>query len=214
MTTVKPNGELERRLQSLRAERGDRVSIDEVAEVVASIMSTMQGDVSAIDLALYSELDELAKYIHSAKAEIASLCPDDIRHKHLPAAADQLDAIVLATEEATGKILEAAENIETEAGKLDAPGINDQVTRIFEACSFQDLTGQRISKVVTTLKVIEERIDRLVRAFGDEVARTREAEARRGDGPAKSKGDNLTGPQLPGEGNKQEDIDALLARFD
>ena len=214
MSVNEDDAGLKQRLDALRAEHGDRVGIDEVAEVTASILSTMQGDFTALDLRVYKELDDLAKYIQNAKSEIANLCSDDMRNEHLPAAAVQLDAIVEATEEATGTILDAAEAIEAEANLRELPTINDQVTRIFEACSFQDLTGQRISKVVSTLNYIESQIDRLVSAFGDDLKRVQPAPARR-DAPAKNDGGSLlSGPQLPGEGNKQEDIDALLASFD
>ncbi len=207
--------ELERRVAALRAERGESIPVDEIADVVTSILGTLHGDVSMLDLRVYQELDELASYIHNARAEIVALCPDDIREEHLPAAADQLDAIVSATEEATGTILDAAEKIEAEAGKHDIPEITEQVVRIFEACSFQDLTGQRISKVVSALKHIEDRLDRMVEVFGDEVRKARKDASR-----ATKKVDPndeeslLNGPQLPGEANRQDEIDALLASFD
>ncbi len=205
---------LKQRMDALRAEHGDRVGIDEVAEVASSIRSTMQGDFTALDLRVYKELDDLAKYIQNAKSEIANLCSGEMRNEHLPAATVQLDAIVEATEEATGNILDAAEAIEAEANLRELPTINDQVTRIFEACSFQDLTGQRIAKVVSTLSYIESQIDRLVSALGDDLKRVQPAPAQR-DASAKNDGGILlSGPQLPGEGNKQEEIDALLASFD
>ncbi len=209
MTTDESNGDLKRRIQSPRAERGDRVSIDEVAKVVASVMSTTRGDVTAVDLQVYKELDELAKYIANAKAEIAALCPADIRDHHLPAATDQLDAIVAATEEATSKILEATEIIAAKANELDEPEITEQVTRIFEASSFQDLTGQRTSKVIAILKYIEDHIQQLIVAFfGEETDEKRQTKAQR---DTSSEDAPLDGPQLPDEGNKQADIDALLA---
>ncbi len=207
------------RVEALRAARGDTVTIDEIAEVVTSIMGTMQGDVSSLDLRVYKELDSLARYIQGAKSEISALCPDDIRDEHLPAATGQLDAIVAATEDATSTILDAAEKIDAEASNLKAQAITDEVIRIYEACSFQDLTGQRISKVVATLKHIEERLDLLVSVFGDEVRamRATAGDEAATDGKNKPTGadhDLLSGPQLPGEGNKQEEIDALLASFD
>jgi len=39
--------------------------------------------------------------------------------------------------------------------KLLSEEIQERVVAIFEACNFQDLTGQRISKVMTTMKFIE-----------------------------------------------------------
>ena len=205
------NANYERRVQALVAERGDKVGIGEVAEIVNSIMDTMKGDVSMVDLRVYKELDDLAKYIQKAKGEIADLYPGDLRDQHLPAATDHLDAIVANTEEATSTILDAAEVIGARAGELDAPEITEQVTRIFEASSFQDLTGQRISKVIATLKYIDERLDRLVSVFGAEVERSNRAKAGPDPSPADPDSALLNGPALPNESNKQEDIDALLA---
>ena len=85
------------------------------------------------------------------------------------------------------------------------------MTRIFEASSFQDLTGQRTSKVIATLKHVEEYIDQLLRAFGDETDGIRQTKAERDTSPTSPIGGPLDGPELPGEGNKQQDIDALLA---
>ena len=210
--------DINRRLELVRSERGNQVNLDEVAEVVVSIMSTLEGDVSSLDLRVYKELDDLAQYIQNAKSEIASLAPDQITHEHLPAAAGQLDAIVAATEEATSVILDAVEAIGAAASQLKDKGkpINDQVIRIFEACSFQDITGQRINKVVTTLKHIEDRLDRLVRVFGDEMLRVhRSAADRDTNEPVTPDGVTLEGPTLKSEGsNRQAEIDALLASLD
>ena len=41
------------------------------------------------------------------------------------------------------------------------------VTQIFEACNFQDVTGQRISKVVKTLQLIDNRVSQLLHTFGE-----------------------------------------------
>ena len=47
-----------------------------------------------------------------------------------------------------------------------ATKLQDATTRIYEACSFQDITGQRITKVVTTLKTIEAKVAQIVATFG------------------------------------------------
>jgi chemotaxis protein CheZ len=203
------------RVEALRAERGDRVAIAEIAEIVTSIMTTISGDLSAADLRLYRELEGLTNYIQRARDEIAALYPEEIRATHLPTATDELDAIVRATEDATSVILESAEAIDAAAGALGANDIRDQVIRIFEACSFQDITGQRIKKVVTTLSHIETRIADLARVFGDEVrARQRDTDKDKDKAPkAMTDADLLNGPQLPGQGNNQDAIDALLASF-
>ena len=63
-----PNGDFNGRLRDLKAARGDRIAIDEVAEVVASIMSTMQGDFSAVDLRVYKELGR-SRHVHQQREE-------------------------------------------------------------------------------------------------------------------------------------------------
>jgi chemotaxis protein CheZ len=164
------------------------------------------------DLKIQQELEALVHYIHSAKREIAALCPDEIRNKHIREATDELDAIVAHTEEATGAILDSAEKIEAIAGKLEVePGmqIADAVTRIYEACNFQDITGQRIGKIVTALKTIETKIESLVNAFGAGQPGAAVAPRR----PA-SDADLLRGPQLPGNAKTQDEIDALLKSGD
>ena len=86
------------------------------------------------------------------------------------------------------------------------------MTRIFEASSFQDLTGQRTSKVIVNLKFIEDHINQLIFAlFGEEMDEKRQAKPQR---DINSEDALLNGPQLPGEENKQADIDAVLASFD
>jgi chemotaxis regulatin CheY-phosphate phosphatase CheZ len=45
--------------------------------------------------------------------------------------------------------------------KLLSEEIQERVVSIFEACNFQDLTGQRIKKVMTTMKFIEKTVSNI-----------------------------------------------------
>ncbi len=217
--TVPP--ELVHRLSALKG-RMQTVSREEIAEVVTSLLATMEGDLSDDNLKLFAELDSLAKYITTAKSEIAALRPDEITARHLPKATDELDAIVGATEEATNSILGAMESLEAIAGELPpefGEKVSDAVTQVYEACNFQDITGQRITKVVNTLKHIEEKVEALVVAFGDEISKYKKAHPESDEAPQEEKkaptdADLLNGPQLPDDASKQAEIDALLASFD
>lgn len=211
-----------KRLEELRKEKGDTVKTDDIAEVVQSILSTVHGDLTATDFRLYEELQNLAEFIDSAKTDIAALRPDEVKDEYLPTAADELDAIVEATAEATNSIMDATELVEGVMSELKgkrADALMDATTKIYEACGFQDITGQRITKVVGALKHIEERVDALVNAFGDEIGKYREKQAvETAEEPAAeappSDADLLQGPQLEGDGISQDEIDALLASFD
>ena len=182
-----------------------------VAGVVREIMTTLDGDLSAADLKLYREVEALARYIREARREIAELETDEIRRHHIPAATDELDAIVSATEQATGAILDSAETVERVADSLDGEAreaLCEAVTRIYEACNFQDITGQRIGKVVKALQHIEQKVDMLVETYGA----AGEGRPRKAASPQEA--ELLNGPALPGEAATQAEIDALLASFE
>ena len=131
----------------------------------------------------------------------------------------QLDAIAENAERATKQILDAAEAIDDAANTLSASlkreqeqslalDIQDNVLRIFEACNFQDLSGQRIAKVLATLKFVEQRIAHMVEVWGGiEALKDYAAAAER------EHGNQLHGPKLDGdEGHAtQQDVDAMFA---
>ncbi|MBP2303902.1 chemotaxis protein CheZ [Azospirillum melinis] len=221
---------LRQRLDTAFAEAAQPLSRDEVTDIVRNILGSMDGDISATDLRLYKEVVDLARYIETAKQEIAALQPAEIRDEHIRTATDELDAVIGATEKATFAIFDACDAIGAIAGQTDAgtsAKLNDQITAIYEACNFQDITGQRISKVVRTLKHIESKVDMIVAAFGSEVRQNHaprlaklaaeEAEAAVHFEPMSAEEADqqlLHGPQLPGNAMDQDEIDRLLASFD
>jgi chemotaxis protein CheZ len=183
--------------------------------MIKSVVTTLSGDISLADLQLYREVEALADYINAVRRDIAELRPDDISAHHIPMATDELDAVVNATADATGIILGGMEEIERLAGGLPvevAAPLGDIVIKVYEACGFQDITGQRISKVVKALNHIEAKINAVLAVFGaDLVKGTLPDEAAAPEADAGL----LNGPALPASvGNSQADIDALLASFD
>jgi chemotaxis protein CheZ len=205
--------DLELRLDAIRREHGEAVQVDQIGEVVRALLETMTGDIGAGDLRLYRELESLAQYIHAAKEEIAALRPGEIKNEFIASATDELDAIVGATEAATNEIMDAAESLGSISPLLDqevANRLDEITTRIFEACTFQDITGQRITKVVRALKEIEDRVESLVKMFGAEFGESMPKAASQ----EVTDQDLLNGPQLPGNATNQAEIDALLASFD
>ena len=84
----------------------------------------------------------------------------------------------------------------------EAQALQAATTRIYEACCFQDTTGQRITKVVATLKAIEKKVAHDRAAFGPAKAAVR---------PASSRSPLLNGPQPSGAALAQSDMDRLLA---
>jgi chemotaxis protein CheZ len=186
-----------------------------VAEVVRSVLTSMRGDLVSGEVSLLSEVEALGRTIASAKAEIAALRVDDITASHIPFATDELDAIVAHTASATHAILACCETLDevgSAASGAMAAKLSDATTRIYEACSFQDITGQRITKVVGTLKTIEAKVANIIAAFGE---RTDPLAAALPAGSSETTEVSLlNGPQLPTAAMDQSDIDRLLASFD
>jgi len=183
-----------------------------VADVVRAVLSTLSGDLSVQETSLLAEVEALGRTIASAKAEIAALRVDDITDNHIPFATDELDAIVEHTATATNAILSSCETLDDVATSLTgeaAMKLQDATTRIYEACSFQDITGQRITKVVGTLKTIEAKVTQIVSTFGtSERAVPMAATAETAESAL------LNGPQHPAVAMDQSDIDKLLASFE
>lgn len=211
-----------------------------VADVVRTMLTTMQGDLTAKEAALLTEVEELARTVATARAEIAALRADDITESHIPSATDELDAIVEHTAAATNLILECCEKLDEVGPTLPPPEaavLQDVTTKIYEACGFQDITGQRITKVVSTLKAIEAKVAHMIDVFRRETGPAASALAEPAAslpgvavpgvtvpgagmpgagsiGAAEGAASMLNGPQLPTNAMDQSDIDALLASFD
>lgn len=171
---------------------------------------------------LREELNQISHSIAETKREIATLHHTNFSDNTEVQVADELDAVVLATEHATDGILTAAETIDANARDLSARlagtehedmvlDIQEQTIKIFEACNFQDLTGQRVHKVLDTMKFIEGHIDKMITIWGglDNFLDISP------DSLNKKTGDDalLSGPGLDDDGairSSQNDIDSLF----
>ena len=174
--------------------------------------------------AMRSELDLMKDAITRTKQEIANLHRSENAGKGMRRVAGELDAVVEHTEAATSTILGAVEGIEASANMLRgqrlSPGAQPHVDAIlervivaYEACNFQDLTGQRIGKIVGVLKFVEEHLDRMIEAWSG-LDSFRELVAVDAP-PAPAEDDEsalLNGPRLADDAGHvdQSDIDALF----
>src|SRR5436305_841014 len=138
---------------------------------------------------------------------------NDLKNSRIPAAGEELGAIVRATEEATHTIMECAEAVMA-ADASDPVAykalVDEKMLVIFEACSFQDITGQRIAKVVETLQHIEERVSRFANVVQAKDINGFLTESERARAERKEKL-LLHGPQLAGAGVDQSKVDELFA---
>ncbi len=180
---------------------------------------------SKIDLnddKLKTEIVNLVQYIRRFREEIAHMVQRENQQTRFESMSDQLDEIVGATERATNSILESVESIDGVVDDLRNAEtqeernalcdlISNDTMNAMEACTFQDITGQRVTKIVRSMKFVEERVDMLTDLWGrDEiegmtVTTSEEEEEVTGDEAL------LNGPALPAETSiSQDDIDKLF----
>lgn len=181
----------------------------EVLALSHQMADAMQAFFGSLDKSIIGEFKYLADFIQKARDEIAGLQANDIRTTRIPGASVELDAVVRDTEKATESIMAEAEGLmakePTDLAAYKAE-VDAAMMRIFEACSFQDLTGQRVNKVISTLRHIEERVTKFASALG--VTDTAHEET---DEEKRKRELLLNGPQMNGPATTQDDIDALFA---
>lgn len=146
---------------------------------------------------LRDELEGIERHMTRIWGELRALQPDRMRRERIETAGAELGAIVSETEDAANRIITAAEGLM--AARFDTVedyrAFNDaQAVAILEACSFQDITGQRVSKVSALLAQVSERIARMATALGVVDAETPEEEL-----AAAAAASLIAGPVLPEE---------------
>lgn len=170
------------------AEDGDRLS---------QVMAEMQG---------------MSKLLADTRAEIVHLSPPPT------GLGDTLDAVVDETEQAAMEIMKQAERAQAASGRLtsgastdtkaDLAEVDDAATCILMACAFQDITGQRIRKVLSAMRSVEERIATLVALMG---IRQEDLPQDAGGAPPGSDAALLNGPSSSAEGGLgQNAVDDLF----
>ncbi len=217
-----------------RAFLHDHLTLNRSVETANLLEAVRRLEKTLVERELPSEMDsyrlhtyEMYEAIERTKDEISKIKVENTDNNRFSAASDELDAIVSSTENATQVILESSETIQDLTDKLRASGaedaacdaIEEMAMEILMACSFQDLTGQRINKVVKVLHYLEGRINKMIRIWGVNLT-DEEGPATKFDEEHHEEDERhidkrpdahlLNGPQMDGEGVDQADIDALF----
>jgi len=151
------------------------------------------------------------------KGELAAIRRSNAEVDHFETMAAELDAVADATATATDTILAALEEVTAAVERArphmaaeaapDLDRITEKASEAFEACSFQDITGQRIKKIVASMKFIDERVARIVSLWGETDLAKADVKTERPGGDKAL----LNGPSLAGQGVSQADIDRMFS---
>lgn len=153
------------------------------------------------------------------KNELASIKYSSDQNDLLGSVADQLAAISDETSSATNEIMEATEGIQEvndrlineikfKGAKPNFDIINTNVNRVLEACTFHDITGQRLTKIVDAINMLESTLNAIATVIGRDALEATDVEQKsihRDDD-----GIELAGPQIGGTELSQDDIDSLF----
>jgi len=121
---------------------------------------------------LSENLEALFSYVMRVRTEIASLNQSGDGEDKFATIGEQLDGVVEATKDASDFIMEAIENNNEAVAKLKKSvkysqlielleTIENSNNAVFEARAFQDITGQRVTKIVKSVSYVEERVTTL-----------------------------------------------------
>ena len=181
-------------------------------------MTSPSDNLAAQHAALKGEVVKLFQAIQEIKSELAEIKHPGSDADHFETVADQLNEIVHETEKASNTIMQAAEGITDIANKLQTSikykgalfmfqDMFGHANTIFEACAFNDITGQRITKITKVVNLIEGTLNSLVAVVGKEgLAALPLAET----SPIKDDDVPMDGPAIGGGGVSQAEIDKLF----
>ncbi len=171
-------------------------------------------------------IDDVYRSINEFKKALSQLRDSaDTANTMFGEASDQLEEIVKATETATVKIMDVAEKDQellTRARELvsqlengstanELKKIIDELYQdtleIITACAFQDITGQRVKKVVNAIQTVEAKLLELLVETGVKIKEKQEGVTPELEQKAQQAMDLLKGP----DGKvSQDDVDSLL----
>lgn len=199
------------RLKKLRSKKGASIDATDLDALLVEVVAALGGVAGQKEMV--SEIEAIAAKIRQAKQDINAISVEDAGKDHIQGANLELDEVIKATEEASNRIMDAAEKIQSLCN--GNPEISEQVGQIFEACSFQDITGQRIRKVLGLLADIEKSIAHLMNIAQLHVkdAGSVSKLPQRQKTQEELEKDLLNGPQLGKNTPSQDDIDKMFAEL-
>jgi chemotaxis protein CheZ len=224
--------ELKGCIEALKAEGERRISADELSDIIGEVARTLTADLGPLgepaaadggsepDPAPVREPSS-AGNVAAAQDALSGIGMIDAGEGPLAELWHQLDEIRTATQDAAARFLVCAEDVETIAERPDMD-TEDQAlfeqlaTDMFEATSFQDLTGQRLTRIGEILRQVEYLVASANASLGDEsAALAAETLSEDLEKTEQRKVEYiLHGPEDAGTANTQEEIDKILASFD
>ena len=208
--TTESSQNLEHELETLRYSKGSGLRFSDIEMLIqAMINSTRINDPHNTEIS--EELQSVQDEIHYLKNNLSNSSDASDTYDLLVSAINDLRDVFKIQESSTNEILDLSEKIMSIANseQHNKKEIIDTAINICEKCNFQDLSGQRIQRVLTNLSKLEYVICTVLKAFmGIQVQRhsIKERPVNTNDSSTL-----MNGPQALDNAPSQEDIDKLFA---
>jgi chemotaxis protein CheZ len=179
--------------------------LEAIQRLQRSVLGADTATTPAPDMpAIKSELNEVERAIERTRRELAEIDSARLRDGNL---GTELEEIIAASAQAITEVLADADRIQEISVTMRSQGVAESAcdqldglaTHINTACEFQDLTGQRTMKVAAAMRLLESRVQSLVKLWQAEAATQ-----------APASDELLNGPQREGQALEQDQIDELL----
>lgn len=191
-------------LKKIRKDNGAPLGVGDAPAIIYGLIAVMEMHVSAEDRQIYDEIRKVADKLKSAGN--IELLPDEAPGEAIL----ELEAVLKATEESADKIIDAVTELQQLASGIADKNLQEKANKSFnailEACNFQDLTGQRINKVSSTLEDVEEFVEDVSQALDAKNGKHRVKKKK----DARNNPELMNGPQMDKDAPSQGDVDKLF----
>jgi chemotaxis protein CheZ len=156
---------------------------------------------------LYNLIDSIYAALHDLRGEANGIA----QNADIPDAALHLRDVLKTTEDATMTILNSANDIVSEVSSLKNAEktqgvVMENIAKIIESCSFQDISGQRIKRVLRLIDDLQSQLIKLSQGNAASVVHAVESHKK------KSEASLLNGPQLSAHAPSQSEVDNMFAK--
>jgi hypothetical protein len=149
------------------ARRNRATDTSRVLEAIDRLYSAALGVRGDVQLELFTrDLEDMHDAITETRRDLAAIKPREGLTTRIHAPEHDLDAVAAAAERATADIVSAVESLQDICEKLRAQEadadlcdeIETHARGIFMASAFQDMTGQRIARLVAAVNYLDHRV--------------------------------------------------------
>ena len=162
-----------KKLHDIQESNSSTITINNLDDIARLLLEELNDNHSSEhEKEIYNQLSLIIAQIDSLKHDISNVSDDILNDHFIPDITIELKAIILQVEKSVTNILDISDEIITLCKDITDPIIKEKlmikITRIFELCNFQDITGQKIQRITHHLNETESVINKLLHAFAPE----------------------------------------------